>query len=44
LIARARWVVQHFDDLTEQSLRARMRAVFESWAEEFALSEAGGSQ
>jgi hypothetical protein len=43
LIARTQWVVEHFDDLTEQSLRTRMRAVFESWAEEFVLSESGGS-
>ena len=32
---RAAWVVNHFDDLTEASLRARMRSIFDAWSEEF---------
>jgi hypothetical protein len=35
LHARASWVIQHFDDLSETSLRAQMRGIFDSWSEEF---------
>jgi hypothetical protein len=33
---RSRWVVQRFDDLSEEGLRSQMRAIFGSWSEEFA--------
>jgi hypothetical protein len=43
---RARWIVRHFPDLSEETLRTELSSVFGSWAEEFdnrfsALSEGG---
>ncbi|MFF4026304.1 ABC-three component system middle component 2 [Nocardia elegans] len=32
---RVVWVVQRFDDLSDNVLRRQMRAVFDSWSEEF---------
>jgi hypothetical protein len=37
---RAQWVVQHFDDLSEEALRNQMRTIFGSWSEEFETAEA----
>jgi len=35
LHGRVRWVLQHFDDLSEDALRGQMRTIFDSWSEEF---------
>lgn len=32
---RVAWVVRHFEDLSESSLRQQTRAIFDSWSEEF---------
>ena len=37
---RARWVAQHFGDLSETALRAQMRTIFTDWSEEFGTAEA----
>jgi hypothetical protein len=37
---RAKWVVQHFDDLSEEAFRNQMRTIFGSWPEEFETAEA----
>jgi hypothetical protein len=37
---RVEWVVHHFDDLSEAALRAQMRAIFDSWSEEFQTADA----
>jgi hypothetical protein len=37
---RAKWAVQHFDDLSEEALRNQMRTIFGSWSEEFETAEA----
>lgn len=43
LRSRAAWVIEHFQDLTESSLREQMREIFEGWAEEFdPISDATG--
>ena len=40
---RTKWVVQHFEDLSEGNLRSEMRAIFGRWAEEFAGQQSGTS-
>ena len=35
LLQRAQWVVRHFHDLSEATLRRDMRSIFGSWSEEF---------
>lgn len=35
LHSRATWVTDHFEDLSEGSLREQMRAIFDNWSEEF---------
>jgi hypothetical protein len=35
LHSRASWVIDHFDDLSEASLREQMRDIFNNWSEEF---------
>jgi hypothetical protein len=35
LRSRAEWVISHFQDLSEDSLRGQMREIFDSWVEEF---------
>jgi hypothetical protein len=35
LHSRAVWVVNHFEDLSEPSLREQMRGIFDTWSEEF---------
>jgi hypothetical protein len=34
------WVVHHFDDMSETALRSQMRAIFDSWSEEFQAADA----
>lgn len=43
---RVKWVVQHFDDLSEEALRSQMRTIFGSWSEEFgaALPQTGNGR
>jgi hypothetical protein len=36
---RVKWVLQHFDDLSEEVLRSQMRTIFASWSEEFGAVE-----
>jgi hypothetical protein len=36
---RTRWVVQHFGDLSETTLRTQMRTIFTGWSEEFDTAE-----
>lgn len=36
---RASWVVGHFDDLSEATLRREMRTIFAHWSEEFEPSD-----
>jgi hypothetical protein len=35
LHSRASWVIGHFEDLSDSSLRDQMRGIFDSWSEEF---------
>ena len=35
LHSRASWVINHFEDLTEASLREQLRAIADNWSEEF---------
>lgn len=35
LRSSASWVISHFEDLSEASLREQMRGIFDNWAEEF---------
>jgi len=35
LHSRAAWIVDHFEDLSEPSLRDQMRGIFDNWSEEF---------
>jgi hypothetical protein len=35
LHARASWVIEHFEDLSEAALREQMRDIFDNWSEEF---------
>lgn len=36
---RVEWILQHFDDLSEGTLRSQMRAIFDAWSEEFEATE-----
>lgn len=35
LHSRASWAIEHFEDLSEASLREQMRGIFDNWSEEF---------
>lgn len=41
LQSRASWVIGHFEDLSEASLREQMRGIFDNWSEEFEHLDTG---
>lgn len=43
LRSRATWVIGHFGDLSEISLRSEMRSIFDQWSEEFEPIDSTGA-
>jgi hypothetical protein len=39
LHSRVKWVLQYFTDLSEEAIRSQMRAIFDTWSEEFEAAE-----